>query len=311
MLFSKVNILLSTFNGIQFLREQLDSLLCQDYPNITIYIRDDGSTDSTVALLMWYQEEHNYISVVVGENLGYIRSFYELVRSCHGNEDELYAFCDQDDVWNPQKISRAVEKIGKSPVPTMTFYCSRMTLVDENLQVIGASPNPCQIDFGSAIMGFTYGCAVVMGDGVKQLFLQASPDDMLAHDWWACLIATAFGHVVYDVEPQVNYRQHNSNTSGGYRSELLPRLKFRIKELLERLFQKKATVDFLLQAKNFIVVYNHVPIDKRSIVEELLLMKTGRNQIISRLYYALNPKIRSIHPLDNAFLKLSILLGCH
>ncbi|PSB59237.1 glycosyltransferase family 2 protein [Chamaesiphon polymorphus] len=311
MLFPQVNILLSTFNGTQYLREQLDSLLSQDYPNIFIHIRDDGSTDNTVDLLMSYQEKYSNIRVTVGENLGYIRSFFELVHNCEDRETELYAFCDQDDVWNPQKISRAVEKIQMSPDPSMTFYCSRMTLVDRDMKFIGVSPNPSQVDFGSAIMGFTYGCAVVIGNGIKQMFLQASPDDMLAHDWWACLIAAAFGHIVYDVEPQVNYRQHSSNASGGYRSELLPRLKFRIKELLERLFKGKPTVDFLNQAEKFIMTYDNIHIEKRYIIEELLILKKENNQMVSRLCYIFNPKLHAINSVDNAFLKLTILFGRH
>ncbi|MBM0744657.1 glycosyltransferase [Phormidium sp. CLA17] len=76
--FPKVNILLSTFNGMEFLGEQLDSLQAQDYPNIFIYIRDDGSTDGTVAFLQTYQKQFSNVDLTLGENVGYKRSFFEL-----------------------------------------------------------------------------------------------------------------------------------------------------------------------------------------------------------------------------------------
>ena len=124
----KVNILLSTFNGEPFLGEQLDSLQSQDYPNFEIYVRDDGSTDDTVSLLQEYQVKYPNIKLVTGKNVGYIRNFYELVHSCGGDKNELYAFCDQDDVWEPQKISRSVAMIQASLDPSMTVYFSRMKL---------------------------------------------------------------------------------------------------------------------------------------------------------------------------------------
>ena len=305
----KVNILLSTYNGARFLWEQLDSLQSQDYPNISIYVRDDGSTDNTISLLQEYQAKYPNMKLATGKNVGYIRSFYELVHSCGGNDNELYAFCDQDDVWEPQKISRSVAMIQASLDPSMTVYFSRMKLVDENLQQFGLSSNPRFIDFGSTLMGISYGCTVVFSSGVRRLFLEANPSNMLAHDWWVCLIAASFGHLVYDIQPQVQYRHHGSNTTAGYRANFFQRLKFRMKEVIERFFYKKPTVDFLQQSKQFMATYNNISSEKRVVVEELVALK-GKN-FLSRLHYVFAPKVYTNDSLDNAALKLMIILGCH
>jgi len=266
---SKVNILLSTYNGARFLQEQLDSLLNQDYPNISIHIRDDGSTDNTIALIQEYQAKYPNVHLDIAKNVGYIRSFYELVYSCEGNDSELYAFCDQDDVWNAQKISRGVNSILKSTNPLMTLYFSRMELVDSCLNPIGLSQIPRSFNFVSGLIGTNaYGCAAIFSYGIRELFLQGKPADMLSHDWWVYLVASAFGCIIYDREPQVKYRQHGSNTNSGYRSELLTRLKFRTKELLQRLFQNRPIVDFVGQAEKFLKIYHNLPLEHRLVIEE-------------------------------------------
>jgi glycosyltransferase involved in cell wall biosynthesis len=304
----KVNILLSTYNGERFIREQLDSLQSQDYPNISMYVRDDGSTDSTIDLLQEHQAKYPKIKLVIGENVGYIKSFYELVRICGGNDDELYAFCDQDDVWEPQKISRSVTMILGSLNPSETVYFSRMKLVDENLKQFGLSSNPLFVDFGSTLMGISYGCTVVFSQGIRQLFLKANPNNMLAHDWWICLIAASFGYLVYDPQPQVQYRHHGSNTTAGYRANFLQRLKFRMKEIIERFFNKKPTVDFLWQAEQFISTYNNIPLENKVAVEELIKLKD--KSLFPRFLYICAPKVYANNSLDNITLKLMIILGC-
>ena len=93
-------------------------------------------------------------------------------------------FCDQDDVWDSHKISRAVEKIQNSPKPSMTLYFCLRKLVNQSLQSLGVSPSPSKINFASAIYDLpAYGCLSVFGDGIRKLFLEGDPNDMLGHDW--------------------------------------------------------------------------------------------------------------------------------
>ena len=102
----KVQILLSTYNGEKYLEELIISLLDQEYSNLSILIRDDGSVDRTVEILKKY-ENNNNISIIFGENLGVVDSFFELIKNADA-EAEFVAFCDQDDLWEQSKIFRAV-----------------------------------------------------------------------------------------------------------------------------------------------------------------------------------------------------------
>ena len=113
-----VNILLATYNGSKHIRKQLDSLLAQTYPHITIYIRDDGSQDNTVEIVKKYIADNSSTKKITlldndGVNLGCPASFYQILKEC--KTADYYAFCDQDDVWYPDKIKWAVEKLSKSP----------------------------------------------------------------------------------------------------------------------------------------------------------------------------------------------------
>ena len=103
----KVQILMSTYNGEKYVNEQIDSLLQQDHTNLEILIRDDGSKDSTVSILEEYHKENPNIKLIIDKNKGVISSFFELAMKA-SEEADYFAFCDQDDYWKPQKISRAV-----------------------------------------------------------------------------------------------------------------------------------------------------------------------------------------------------------
>ncbi|PSB59239.1 glycosyltransferase [Chamaesiphon polymorphus] len=308
MMTPNVNILLSTYNGMHFLSEQLDSLLKQDYLNVSIYIRDDGSTDDTLNLLQGYEKRFYNIKLIKGENIGWRKSFFELIQSCGDNtEESLFAFCDQDDVWNSQKISRAVKKIQQSPDPSMTLYFSRISQATSKLEPMYLSSIPRQINFGNAVCEpAALGCATVFGYGIKYLFAEANPNDMIGHDWWLYLIATAFGHVVYDVEPQILHRIHSQNVSTPRAG--LKNLKFRTKQLFEGLFRQEQTFDFIDQADKFAKTYSYLSVDNKVIVEELLQMKSADN-ILHRLLYIFRSQIHCNNLLDSSFLKLAILFG--
>ena len=102
----KVQILMSTYNGEMFLEKQLDSILAQNYP-IELLIRDDGSSDRTVEIIKRYQKKNKNICLVEGHNLGVISSFFELFRIADESAD-YFALADQDDIWFPNKVERAV-----------------------------------------------------------------------------------------------------------------------------------------------------------------------------------------------------------
>lgn len=207
-----IQILLSTFNGEKYLSQQLDSLLNQNYSNVDILIRDDGSKDETCSILAEYERNHSNITVVYGENIGVLKSYFELVKNANG---DLYALCDQDDIWLPSKLSRAVSRIQTCSIPPSGLYCSALQFVDNNLQPIGLTKPPMHRCLENAVMeNIATGCTVVFGENLRSLFLQAEPEKMHMHDWWLYLLAAAFGEVVFDPESSVLYRRHDETVTG-------------------------------------------------------------------------------------------------
>ena len=131
-----VQILMSTYNGERYIREQIDSFLQQTYPLINILVRDDGSSDGTIAILEEYAEKYDNITYYKGNNLGVIQSFLQLLRDSD-DAATYYAFADQDDVWLPEKIEKAIEMLENNTETSMPLlYCSDVYVTDENLNVI-------------------------------------------------------------------------------------------------------------------------------------------------------------------------------
>ena len=127
----KVVILLSTYNGAKYLRELLDSLLNQSHKNISILVRDDGSTDATLELLAEYGNKYNNITYYKGENLKPARSFMDLLKQ--SEDADYYALSDQDDVWLPDKIEIAIKQLEANKAD---LYHSAFQMTDSNLNPI-------------------------------------------------------------------------------------------------------------------------------------------------------------------------------
>ena len=132
----KVAVLLSTYNGEKYVGAQLHSILTQNYKNLVVVVRDDGSKDKTVKIVKEYMENNDNIKLVEGKNLGFIKSFFELLKL---EQADYYAFADQDDIWFPNKISLAVESLNKldDSVPNMAFSNSDYYDVNMNFMKAG------------------------------------------------------------------------------------------------------------------------------------------------------------------------------
>ena len=130
----KVAVLMSTYNGEKYLREQIDSILAQEGVDVTLYIRDDGSSDSTIEIINEYLTKTNRIKFYIGENIGVGNSFMQLVYDCPEDYD-YYAFSDQDDIWLTEKMQVAVDSLKEYSNPFL--YCSNQILVDKNGKIIG------------------------------------------------------------------------------------------------------------------------------------------------------------------------------
>ena len=210
-----VVVLMSTYNGQTYLKEQLDCIFNQTFSGeITVLIRDDGSTDDTETVALSYPQTQNRKIIFLKEhNVGPQRSFLELIRLAP--QVQYYFFADQDDVWDVDKIEVAVDAMSQLDIPVS--YCSNfrhthMDLTIYEKQALTAEPNfsPLSIIFYNQIpgcvMGFNWELMVLM----KQMELQ----DVMMHDSMALSLAAACGKVIYDPIPRISHRIHASNVVG-------------------------------------------------------------------------------------------------
>ena len=215
----QVAILLSTYNGEQFLADQLDSLLRQTIADWLLYWRDDGSSDGTVEMM------HRFMAgpgagrcrsvLDMPGRLGATGSFMALLRVAMAEGAGTVAFADQDDVWLPEKLALAVAALGHDPRPTL--YCSRQILVDEALRRIALSAMlQRSMGFPAALaQNVATGCTVVLNRAAAQLVAESHPPPATLHDWWSYLVVSATGgRLVADATPTVLYRQHGGNAVG-------------------------------------------------------------------------------------------------
>ncbi len=207
----KVQVLLSTYQGEQFLEEQMESLLGQTWKNLEILVRDDGSKDSTQKILEHYSEKYDNIRYYPGKNVGVAKSFFELLKK---SDAEFVAFCDQDDVWLENKIEAAVDRLKKEKGPAL--YCSNKILVDRNLCPM-KKQNQTQLrpGFGNAVVEcICTGCTAVLNRELADILSARLPEHAILHDWWTYLAASYVGSVIFDSHAYILYRQHEQNVVG-------------------------------------------------------------------------------------------------
>jgi len=221
---SKVAVLLTTKQGQRFLAEQLESIESQTHSRWELWVSDDGSDDETPLILDHFRSRWAgrwEISRQRGPQRGFAANFVSLVRREEVRAD-FYAYCDQDDIWEPWKLERAIQWLSELPSTTPALYCSRTRLVDARGKHLGFSPLfTRKPGFANAlIQNIGGGNTMVFNDAARNLLLAAGDDlDVVSHDWWTYLAVTGCGGTaLYDPEPSVRYRQHANNLVGANRS---------------------------------------------------------------------------------------------
>ena len=209
---SQVLVLMSTYNGDRYIGEQLQSIYAQKGVDVTLLVRDDGSRDTTCALLD-SEQSAGHLQWYSGENLGPAYSFWNLVTTAP--EAPYYAFADQDDVWDDDKLSTAVamlEKAGNSPA----LYFCQTRLVDKALNGIKSVRIAPLLTFGEALSyQFVTGCTMVINNAMRRVLQHYTPAYIRMHDVWIYDVALAVGaKVFFDPVPHISYRQHGNNAVG-------------------------------------------------------------------------------------------------
>jgi len=209
----KVLVLLSTYNGEKYLDEQLSSLKSQTDVDVDILVRDDGSKDRTNDILDEWQKD-GYLSWYKGENLKPAKSFMHLIYNAPNYD--YYAYCDQDDVWDFDKLKVAIEIIKKYPADKETLYSSTLKVVDEKLNFLYVKEIRKPYLLGeSLIRNNVVGCTMVFNRKLLETLRTYKPEYIEMHDSWTYRVCIAVGgNAIIDNIPHINYRQHENNVFG-------------------------------------------------------------------------------------------------
>ena len=222
-------ILMCTYNGENFLEEQLDSIENQDYKNWILYVNDDGSKDKTLDILKAYQKKWGVKKLHIrrGPQKGFCQNFLQIINDPKIKAN-LYFLCDQDDVWMPHKLSHTIKKISKLDPSKPNLYCARTTYVSKDAKhILGHSDLFLKPpSFKNAIIQCLAGGNTMAFNNTLKNFCQKYPKvDVVSHDWWLYIMNELVGgKTFYDAESTILYRQHSSSLIGA-NTGFLPKLK--------------------------------------------------------------------------------------
>ncbi len=219
-----ISIALCTYNGQQFLPAQFKSIIGQTIVPSEIVVCDDASTDSTVSLVNSFLKNTYFQgNIIENENsLGVIANYSQALSLCQG---EYVALCDQDDIWQPDRISRCLQHMIEAE---KFFGTNTPLLVHSDLQVIDSEGHvlaPSFVKFRKLqprqndplkillVQNFVTGCTVLVNRSLLKAALPI-PEYAVMHDWWLALVAAAAGKIIYEPKPLVIYRKHGKNVIG-------------------------------------------------------------------------------------------------
>lgn len=296
----KIQVLLSTYNGEKYIKEQIESILKQEEVEISLLIRDDGSTDKTIEIIKKLAKENKNITFYKGENIGPARSFMDLIYK--SDEVSFYAFADQDDVWKPRKLISAINLL-KEKKNKPSLYISALEIVDENLNFIGTKKVSGNFCFeGEIIKNFATGCTQVFNKNLRDIIKSYSPSYIIMHDSWITRVCYAVGgNVIIDDNTYIKYRQHSNNVLG-YKDEGLQKLKRQFKIAFIDKISMRANI-----AKELKNGYEEMLTkDAKEVVENLINYRQNRK---AKKWLLKNKKFRTNNSKINTKMKIFIILN--
>ena len=208
----KIKVLLSSYNGYEFIEDQIKSIYDQTFKNFELIVRDDGSDDEFRDILRKYRDKYGF-TLVEGENLGFLKSFMKLLEDA--GDADLYAFADQDDIWLPDKLLRAAkwytEKLDES-IPQLFHGAYDNVDSDTKERISTFYFSEKNYGFRRSITENHYsGFAMVINRKLRDMMLMGDVDSIVYHDWWAGMIVKAFGQAYSDKKPTALHRVHGDN----------------------------------------------------------------------------------------------------
>jgi glycosyltransferase involved in cell wall biosynthesis len=298
-------ILMCTFNGEEYVIEQIRSIVQQEYKGIQLYISDDGSSDLTISIIERYIKENSLHNVILlsGPKKGYANNFMSMIYNNDIRAD-YYAYSDQDDIWDKDKISAAILELERVPEGESALYCTRTKLVDQNNNYTGMSKifrrEPL---FKNAIVqSIAGGNTMVMNNSAREAMARYKVSNIVSHDWWSYIVISAIdGVILYNSEARIRYRQHDQNVIGENRN-ILSKIK-RILNVLNGNYKKmnSKNINELIKIRGLMSTGNKEVLD--------CFIKAREGLIITRIVNGFKSGVYRQVKLESIALYLAIIAG--
>ena len=302
----KIAVLMSTYNGEKFIEKQIDSILCQVGCDIDLQVRDDGSQDNTVEILKRYEQKGKLIWTQ-GDNLKPAKSFLHLLY--YSEEYDYYAFADQDDLWDKDKLIRGIQCLQEYNDRPAIYY-SKVRFIDAEDNII--YKNSLQ-EHDRVVIKDNYwnemiicgvpGCTMILNKKIVDILKNSKfPSKVKMHDSYVQSMCAALGGVILcDEKAHMGYRQHANNAIGGKKGiwhGVLHKLK---------VLTAKRKVFISDHARQFLGLY-----DREIPQENLSMIKTVaeyRDSLKNRIRLAFSKELKFDKIRDCVYIRLLILFG--
>ena len=293
-----VSVLLSTYNGHEYLRELVDSVLAQEDVDVKLQVRDDGSSDDTIEILKSYNDPR--ISVIMGDNLKPALSFLTLLREC--DDSDYYAYCDQDDYWYPNKLKIAVKELQSIKAPAL--FISTYDVCDEKLNKLFTYDMKFEEQLrlqDTLLYRAPSACNMVFNHALREEINKSSPDFVRMHDFWTLIVALSHNYMIITRNiPLIKYRQHIGESVG-----ITPTVTTRLKRLIksfrngnnERWRQAKEAYDFYKE---------EIPDDQKDILESIVKY---RDSFENKMELLKDKRFNTSSTYINILFKVSVMMG--
>lgn len=218
-----IDVLLSTYNGEKYIREQIDSLILQTYPDWHLLIRDDGSSDRTLELINYYQKKYPEKIKIIEDSYGNIKPTNSFAVLLEYTTAPYIMFCDQDDIWLPDKIELTYLKMKKLEndyvsLPLLVF--SDLKLYADDGRIISDSfikyqnmkPDVVYNTWMCMAMSVVPGCTIMINHIAKKCVLPIP--SFMVHDYWIVTMISYYGKCEFIDAPTIYYRIHQHNSVG-------------------------------------------------------------------------------------------------
>lgn len=295
-------VLLSSYNGEKYIEDQIISIMNQNQ-FVDLLIRDDGSKDNTVAIIKKLQKKyHDRIKLIEGTNIGYIKSFFELIKIAQGYK--YYSLSDQDDVWLPRKLDTAIEWLEKENQNIPLLYASSSYLVHDNLVPYGTTQKMIThlTFYNTIIQNFLPGHNQVMNQMLlNELKKDIDYSKIYVHDSWITNVAIIKGKVLFNNESFVYYRQHQSNEVGFGKGKI-----GWFKERIKRI-KNKDNLKYAIQINEFYKTYKSYL--NKDYLTELEFFIESNKTLLDRFKFICTTKLYRQSKMQTMLFKILYLTG--